>query len=374
MFTPVQFHLTRFVLAAASAVLTSALAAQTEKSTEPVVAWHDVSNWDIEGRAWIDQERSRWFDRLPKKAEGSVTKKVWDLSRSPTGMVVRFETDADTIWVDFSLMNASLNGVNMTPISSSGLDLYARGEGGEWRWVEAVGPRKQTHRGIIVEGLAPGHREYALYLPLRNGIDSLKIGVPTVAKFEPLQPREVAPIVFYGTSINHGASASRPGMVHTALLGRWFDRPVVNLGFAGNGRMDAAVGELMVDIDAAIYVIDCLPNMNAAAVLEKCVPLVKQLRAAQPDIPIVLVEDRRNPNSWILPDRNAHHDANHAALRECYAQLRSEGVRDLYYIEGDGLLGDDGEGTSDGSHPSDLGFWRQAKVFEPILRQALIGR
>tara|TARA_B110000483_G_scaffold69327_1_gene86565 strand:- start:107 stop:598 length:492 start_codon:yes stop_codon:yes gene_type:complete len=163
-------------------------------------------------------------------------------------------------------------------------------------------------------------------------------------------------------------------MVHTAILGRWFDRPVVNLGFSGNGRMDAAVGELMGDIDAAVYVIDCAPNMNAATILEKCVPLVKQLRAAQPDTPIVLVEDRRNTNSWIQPERSAHHDANHAALRQCYAELRAAGFRDLYYIEGDNLLGNDSEGTADGSHPSDLGFWRQAKVFEPILRQALIGR
>ena len=43
----------------------------------------------------------------------------------------------------------------------------------------------------------------------------------------------------------------------------------------------------------------------------------------------------------------------------------------LYYLEGSHLLGDDGEGTVDGSHPTDLGFARQAaafaKVLEPIL-------
>ncbi|GAB5559615.1 MAG: SGNH/GDSL hydrolase family protein [Synoicihabitans sp.] len=357
-------------------LFSSAVIGEPEVKKDPAadVQWHDVTTWDIEGRAWVDWERQRWFDRLPAQAEGSVTDRVWSLSRSPTGMVVRFTSDATTLWVDFSLRDASLNGVNMTPIGASGLDLYARDDSGKWRWVEAVGPRKQTHRGKIVEGLAPGSREYALYLPLRNGIETLEIGVPPGSHFTPLAPREIPPIVFYGTSINHGASASRPGMVHTAILGRRFDRPVVNLGFSGNGRMDAAVGELMVHIDAAIYVIDCLPNMNAAMVREKCVPLVKQLRAAQPDIPIVLVEDRRNTNSWILPDRNAHHSANHAALRECFDQLLAEGYDKLFYIPGDMLLGLDGEGTTDGSHPSDLGFMRQADVFTPIIRQALIGR
>jgi hypothetical protein len=38
------------------------------------------------------------------------------------------------------------------------------------------------------------------------------------------------------------------------------------------------------------------------------------------------------------------------------------------------LLGDDGEGTTDGSHPNDLGFVRQADVMEPYLRAALVGR
>ncbi|MBU6179662.1 MAG: hypothetical protein KGR69_08345, partial [Verrucomicrobia bacterium] len=41
------------------------------------------------------------------------------------------------------------------------------------------------------------------------------------------------------------------------------------------------------------------------------------------------------------------------------------------YVEGEGLLGDDTEGTTDGSHPNDLGFMRQADALEPHLRKAL---
>jgi len=198
--------------------------------------------------------------------------------------------------------------------------------------------------------------------------------VPPDAKFEALAPRTGKPIVFYGTSITHGASASRPGMVHTAILGRRLDCPVVNLGFSGNGRMDAAVGELLVKIDAAVFVIDCLPNMDAAAVRAKCIPLVQQLRAARPETPIVLVEDRRNTNSWILPKRNQHHTDNHAALREGFEKLKAEGVKKLFYVAGDDLLGHDAEGATDGSHPNDLGFVRQADVMEPVIRAALKGR
>ncbi len=348
--------------------------AATKQAVEPPLRWHDVTTWGVEGRAWTDMERKRWFDRMPAVADGKVTAAVWNLSRDSAGMMVRFKTDAAMIWADYTLFKEKLNGANMTPIGASGLDLYARDDKGKWRWAGVTRPDKKTVKQEIIAGLAPGLREYAVYLPLYNGVENLAIGVPPEAKFESLAPRTDKPIVFYGTSITHGASASRPGMVHTAILGRRFDRPVVNLGFSGNGRMDAAVGELLVKIDAAVYVIDCLPNMSAESVREKCIPLVKQLRAARPDTPIVLVEDRRNTNAWILPKRNQHHTDNHAALRECFEKLKAEGVKGLSYVAGDDLLGSDAEGATDGSHPNDLGFVRQADVMEPVIRAALKGR
>ena len=338
---------------------------------EPALDWHDVTQWGVEGRAWPGEERLRWFDRFPASAEGRVTAAVWNLSRDSAGMLVRFKTDATVLWADYTLFKDRLAGANMTAIGASGLDLYARDPAGQWRWVGVTRPAAKTVRQEIIAGLAPGFREYALYLPLYNGIEKLSVGVAAGARFERLAPRTEKPVVFYGTSITHGASATRPGMVHTAILGRRLDLPVVNLGFSGNGRMDKEVGDFLVRLDAAVFVIDCLPNMNAAAVREKCLPLVRQLRAAHPATPIVLVEDRRNTNSWILPARNQHHTDNHAALRECFEQLQQQGVTRLFYIRGDDLLGHDGEGATDGSHPSDLGFMRQADIMEPVLRTAL---
>ncbi len=338
------------------------------------LAWHDVTTWGVEGRAFGELERKRWFDRFPASADGQVTPAVWNLSRDSAGLMVRFKTDSSYIWADYTLFRERINGVNMTPIGASGLDLYARDDAGKWRWVGVARPEKKEVRVELANTLKPGLREYAIYLPLYNGVEKLSVGVAPSAAFEPLAPRTDKPIVFYGTSITHGASASRPGMVHTAILGRRFDRSVINLGFSGNGRMDAAVGDLLIKIDAAIYVIDCLPNMGAAAVREKCIPLINQLRAARPTTPIVLVEDRRYTNSWIQPKRDQDHSDNHAALREAYEKLKAAGITGLFYIGGDDLLGADGEGATDGSHPNDLGFLRQADVMEPILRAALAGR
>jgi hypothetical protein len=101
------------------------------------------------------------------------------------------------------------------------------------------------------------------------------------------------------------------------------------------------------------------------------VPGVKLLREAHPNTPILLVEDRNIQTGFLVEARRMGNEANHAALRESFAALKAENVAQVYYLEGANLLGDDGEGTVDGSHPTDLGFTRQAAEFERVLRPIL---
>ena len=287
-------------------------------------------------------------------------------------MAVRFRTNASAIHVDYELLSSSLAMPHMPATGVSGLDLYGDIGGGYvpagCRWSS----RRQQHEvGPIVTGLDGTGRDYTLYLPLYNGVNTLKIGVPAGSEFQPLAPRPEKPLVFYGTSIMHGACASRPGMAIPAILGRRFNRPTINLGFSGNGRMDPEVVELLAELDPAVYCIDCLPNMNPELVRQRTVPLVQRLRAAHPDTPILLVEDRVFTNAVFFPDKQQFHRENHRALREAYESLIAGSVKGLYYLPGDNLLGDDGEGATDGSHPSDLGFWRNAAAYEDVLRPLL---
>jgi len=341
------------------------------RADDPSIAWHDVQDWGIEGKGWTDTER--YFDRLPARAKGSVRDAVWSLSRHSAGMLVRFRTDATRIWANYTLSSANLAMPHMPATGVSGLDLYADDEAGERRWVNVVKPAGQTTKADLAAGLAPGSRDYTVYLPLYNGTESLQIGIPAGATFTPIAPREELPLVFYGTSITHGACASRPGMPHPAILGRRLRRPVINLGFSGNGRMEREVGALLTELDAAVYVIDCLPNMTGPEVAERAEPLVRQLREKRPATPILLVEDRTYSNTWIMPDKQQRHAASREALRAAAERLRAAGVEGLHYLEGERLLGADRDDTTDGSHPSDLGFQRHADAFEPMLRQILGG-
>jgi hypothetical protein len=342
-----------------------------EPKIEADLAWHDVRAWGVEGRGWSKTER--YFDRLPAKAKGVVRDAVWNLSRHSAGMCARFSTDATAIWARYELLSANLAMPHMPATGVSGLDLYARDDRRTWRWLEVVRPTSQKIRAKVVSGIAPGKRAYALYLPLYNGVESLEIGVAAGAVFEPIAPRTAKPLVYYGTSIAHGACASRPGMAFPAILGRRLDLPVLNLGFSGNGCMEPEVGALLAELDAGIYCIDCLPNMQGPEVAQRAEPLVRQLRAARPEVPIVLIEDRTYTNTPFLPSRRERHTASRAALKAAYERLLADGVKHLYYVEGEHLLGDDGEAATDGSHPSDLGMMRMADALEPVLRPLVAG-
>lgn len=345
------------------------IAVTAVSAAENELTWHDIRDFGVEGRAFDDTEV--YFDRLPARAKELVRGPVWSLSRDSAGMAVRFVTDATTIHARWELKDAGLAMDHMAATGVSGLDLYAKSPAGEWRWLGVGRPKKfPVNEAVLASGIAPGEREYLLYLPLYNGVKSVAIGVEktmTVSKAPDYPVRHRKPLLFYGTSITHGACASRPGMTHSAILGRRLKRPIINLGFSGNGRMEIEVARLIAEIDAAVYIIDCLPNIDAKAVTERTELLVRHLRNARPDTPILLVEDRNYSNSHLIPARRERNESSQAALKAAFMRLQNDGVTGLHYLEGRNMLGDDFDGTVDSSHPNDLGFWRQANHFEQAL-------
>ena len=340
------------------------------------LAWTNIRQLGVEGRGWDDTKD--FYDRLPARAEGVVRQPVWDLSRDSAGMCVSFVSDATEIHARWALKESWLYLPNTTAIGKSGLDLYVKDYGkidDKWHWLAVGMPANQTNDVTLVENLLPGKREYLMYLPLYNGVTYVDVGVPTnsvIEKAPAWGPGVRKPIVFYGTSILQGLSASRPGMVHSAILQRRFNWPVINLGFSGNGKMEPEMADLLAELDPSVYVIDCLPNIVADEIKARTEPLVKKLRAAHPNVPIVLVEDRTLQNSFLVAGRMEwYHLKDRAELKAAYDRLRHAGMKNLYYIPGEHLFGDDGEGSTDGSHPNDLGFMRQADIFAETLKALL---
>jgi len=343
--------------------------------------WNPVENEFpvIEGQAWPDAVLAP-YDRLPAKAEKTVREAVWNLSRHASGLKIRFRSNSKEIIVRYTVgLRKAMDHMPATGVS--GVDLYAKDSDGALLWCNG---RREFSDTITYRfsGLRPNDkyhelgREYRLSLPLYNKVDWLEIGVPEDNYFEPLPIRKEKPIVVYGTSIAHGACASRPGMAWTNILSRKMDRPLINLAFSGNGRLEKELIDLLVEIEAKVYVLDCLPNLwreetyDDTELEKRILNSVRQLREERPDTPILLTEHAGYTDGFINPERMRHYTRVNKIQKATFEKLQNEGVTNLHYLSYEELgLGLDD--MVDGTHPNDLGMMHYAEAYEKKLREIL---
>jgi hypothetical protein len=324
------------------------------------IDWYDAALLPIEGRGWPQAEAP--FVRLPARVETEVTEAVWRHSRCSTGLALRFASNSPRLFVRWSGGGAMKH---MPATGVSGLDLYGRsGDDQPWTFL-AVGipDTSETTRTLHQTSVAV-EQQYLLFLPLYAPTNYLEVGVEAGSDFRVLPPPPGKPIVFYGTSIVMGGCASRTGMAHPAILGRWLNREVVNLGFSGSAKMEPIIAELLGELDASVYVLDSLPNMVDELVEERYADFVRKLRAARPETPILIVEHLKPER---VPERNA-------MLKRIFTELQAEGLGGLHYLEGEKLLAGEEEGTVDGIHPTDLGYFRLAEAHREPLSRILSAR
>ncbi len=333
------------------------------------LTWHALG--EPRGRGWPAEAMDRRYDRLPGHARDRVPEPVWGLSRHASSLFHEFETDATEVHARWEVRAPEMTLGHMPATATGGLDLYAESPQRPLRWVGSAAPTGLHSQAVLAEELAPARRRYRLYLPLVNQLADVQVGLPAGAYLSPVAPEARPPVVYYGTSIIHGIAASRPGMSLPAILGRRLDRDVIGLGFSGNGKMETALAELLAEVDAAVYVVDCLPNMDATLARHRALPFLLTLRAARPDTPVLLVEDRSYTNAWLRPDRQEAHADSRRELRAAFETMLAEGDSALHLLAHTDLLGSDDEGTVDGSHPTDLGFMRMADRVAPVLADLL---
>ncbi len=335
--------------------------------------WFNINVLRIEGKGW--KETAKPFDRLPASAESLVRPEVWKLSRNSAGLCARFITDAGYINARWNVSGADLAMNHFAATGVSGIDLYVKMPEGQWRWLGIGRPKSfPVNECYLAQDIIGAQkREYLVYFPLYNGLDSLWLGLPKDAFFSqaPARPANVLPIVFYGTSITQGGCASRPGMAYVSQLGRMLDREVINLGFSGNGRMEPALASFLAELAPALYVIDCLPNLQPDQVTERVAPFVMTLRKARPATPILLVDTPDYQDGFLIKPRMDRVLASRKNLIEEFTKLTADNVSGLFYLNGEKFFGQDGEGTVDGTHPTDLGFKRQTDIMLPVIQGIL---
>ena len=371
---------------------------------------------EVHGSGW--ESLAGRFVRLEDSAEGLVRKPVWDLSRNSAGLSLVFRSNTRRLELSFDVFG--WKGMNHMPATGvSGVDLFAYKPDGEELWcaakfmpqfkeeyieVPATGSQTATTqtssaqsttaqtstaqtstgqstaqaRKVRVTRVAysfeqidyeEGCEEYEwhLYLPLYNTVENFRMAVEEGCRLEWVPRDERQPIVVYGTSIAQGACATRPGMAWTNLVERELRYPVVNLGFSGNGKLEAELFALLDQIDAGVYIIDCLPNIKVTDNFEEKLEAGIKLLREHHSCPILVVDHSGHTNDRTNLSRCFPDELNRrqAALVK---RLRKEGNKQLYYLTRNEIAWDK-DSMVEGIHPNDRGMMQQAEAVCEKLRQ-----
>ena len=315
--------------------------------------------------------------RIPLNFKDSVRPTLWDRAYCTSGKAFRFATNSTAIAVRYNLLT-----------NIKGTDLYIWDEDTRnWQFVNCnrpvridndIRPRQDSIQSkVYVDRLDGKMHEYMIYLPLYDGVRWIEIGVDSSAVItQPVlnSPRVGKKFVFYGTSILQGGCACRPGMVATSIIQRDLDVECVNLGFSGEGKMDSCMARAMASIpDVAAYILDPIPNCTKDMCDTLTYGFVNILRTLRPEVPIFMVEGQMYSYAKYSAFYSEYLPAKNNEYHKNYLKLKADNPNNLYYITCKDLYGPNNEGTVDGIHLTDIGFWWYAQKLKPYLRAVLDG-
>lgn len=365
----------KFLLAA----LILPLAAITASADEPQTPWQltDAQNLRIINKGW--QNTARTYTRLPAALADSVRQELWDLSECSTGIAIRFATNSKRIGIKYDLLR-DFHMLHMADTGIKGTDLYICQGDTSWEYVNTNRPKvnnkdERICEATYVSNLDGEMHEYMVYLPLYDGVNNVWIKTDSGSVIRLGRPDLIDSrrrIVAYGTSIMQGGCASRTGMCSSNIISRELNCEVVNLGFSGQAKMDFAMARALADIkDVDLYLLDPVPNCTRDMCDSLTYDFVKIIRAAHPDVPIVMVEGFIYPYARYDSYFKTYLPSKNEAYRRNYERLKAECPDNLYYIDSFELDGKDNEGTVDGIHLTNLGFRHYVDKVLPVIAPLL---
>ena len=309
------------------------------------------------------------FIRMPQNVADAVSPSVAGLNGNTAGGCIRFVTDSP--YVAIKTTNPSREGgLNMGTTGTSGFDLYVK-HGGRDRFRGAFRPPVSYEHGFdAILYLDGGRKEITLNLPTYHSLTDLYIGLDANASLSPRADYTwEKPVLYYGSSITQGGSASRPGMAYEAIISRRLDCNFVNLGFSGSAKGEDAIIDYIASLDVSAFVLDYDHNAPTAAHLEAThEKLYLAFRKTHPETPVIMVT---KPDAW---DWNREVPARRDVIYRTYSNARQRG-ENVRFIDGASLFHGEmrDECTVDGCHPNDLGMTRMADVIGKAVEDALGG-
>ncbi len=319
-----------------------------------------IKSEHVQGILEPNGSREYQFQRFPQKYKDHIRKEVWNLSENSAGVSVSFSSNTSKLFIRWTLKN-HFNMHHMTDVGVNGLDLYHK-KNNEWHFISAGIPFDLKNETYLFKGLPKELRHYRIHFPLYNTLTDLELGFDSNSNIEIINKNGPS-LIFYGTSITQGGCASRPGLAYTNIISRKLNRNCINLGFSGNGHLEISIAHVLSKIDNAIFIIDCMWNIDEKMVIENTQPFLNALQSKKNNPNCSIVFHDQYLSNLNHPDKKFIQSVimKNMTLKKQIDNEINRGFKNLYLIEQDGCINKDTEATVDGIHFNDLGFERYSK-------------
>lgn len=304
------------------------------------------------------------YVRMPREFADSINDNIRWLNGHTTGGRIRFITNSPYIAVQVeTFANSNFSFFSITGIM--GCDLYSdkRYYGTFLPPLEITGKYES-----VVDIPDPCEREYTINMPIYTCVNKVRIGIKEGSTLKPADDYKITkPIVFYGSSVAQGGCASRPGNIYPSIISRELNADIINLGLAGNAKGEEEIAKYIAGLEMSAFCYDYDYNAPSLEHYKNThEKFFKIIRAAQPDLPIIMTT---RPKKHL----SAQEQERINVMMETYNNAVAAGDKNVYYIKGTDLLDDSIAESAliENCHPNDCGFASIARVYVEKLKEVL---
>ena len=340
------------------------------------VTFYNVRQAPFELYGFYDPLNQSEFKRLPDDIGTTTCKGVSNLYKNTAGGRVRFSTDSKYIAIK-ALMPNVCRLPHLSLLSSAGFSLYIDDpDTGESRFWGVYKPPIDMTDGYEskIHFSTSEMRCFTIYFPTYSDVSKLYVGIDKGARLEKgMAYKNISPIIYYGSSITQGASASHPGNAYESIIGRHINTDFINLGFSASAHGEEILAKYMSTLDMSMFVCDYDHNSPDPQALEEThFRLYKIIRDKHPDIPYIMIT---RPDFPPAIDRRLYENnvGRRIVIMDSYLKATRLGDKNVYFIDGSNMFkGQCAElCTADGVHPNDLGFHLMAEAIEHVIKSII---
>lgn len=256
---------------------------------------------------------------------------------------------------------------HMTPFGIGGIDVYVIEDKDIYIWKGCYIPNYYGKVRINVGKNLDMRKErrIRIYLPLFVPVSDFRIFIDSDAYLmEPMQSE--TPICFYGSSITQGCAASRPGLSYPALVGRYLNCPIYNLGFSESAHGEIQIAEWIGEQYFRCIVMEYDHNASLDEFRDTHYSFYKAIRKNNKNTLIIFLS-RASIGMTITHEEYVERKN---IIKNTLSRAQLEGDNQIAYIDGYKIFTEDtlSDYFVDGKHPNDGGMQIIAKkIVEMII-------